>query len=83
MGLSKAMHLIVILQPTIEYSLRWLFVVITFLSKILNQVAFMAEIFLPSNVESFSLKNFSDLPFDRVIPMLYLVSRIVAQSTKI
>jgi hypothetical protein len=82
-GLPKAMHLIVILKPTIESSLRWLFVVITFLSKILNQVAFIAEILLPSNVESFSLKNLGDLPFDRVIPMLYLVSRILARSTKI
>jgi hypothetical protein len=77
------MHLIVILQPTIECSLRCLFVVITFLNKILNQVAFMAEILLPSNAESFSLKNLGDLPFDRVIPMLYLVSRILARSTKI
>jgi hypothetical protein len=82
-GLPKAMHLIVILKPTIESSLRWLFVVITFLSKILNQVAFIAEILLPSNVESFSLKNLGDLPFDRVIPMLYLVSCILSRSTKI
>jgi hypothetical protein len=77
------MHLIIILQPTIKSSLQWLFVVITFLSKILNQVAFIAVILLPSNVESFSLKNLGDLPFDRVIPMLYLVSRILARSTKI
>jgi hypothetical protein len=76
------MHLIVILQPAIESSLQWLFVVITFLSKILNQVAFMAEILLPSNVESFSLKNSGDLPFDLVIPILYLVSHILARSTK-
>jgi hypothetical protein len=58
------MHLIVILQPTIESSLRRLFFVIMFLSKFLNQVAFMAEILLPSNVESFSPKNLGDLPFD-------------------
>jgi hypothetical protein len=76
------MHLIVILQPAIESSLQWLFVVITFLSKILNQVAFMAEILLPSNVESFSLKNSGDLSFDLVIPILYLVSHILARSTK-
>jgi hypothetical protein len=77
------MHLLIILQLTIEFSLRWLFVVITFLSKILNQIAFMAEILFPSNVESFSLKNLGDLPFDQVIPMLYLVSRILARFTKI
>jgi hypothetical protein len=77
------MHLLVILQPTIESSLRWLFVVITFLSKILSQIAFMAEILFPLNVESFLLKNYSDLSFDRVIPMLYLASRILARSTKI
>jgi hypothetical protein len=77
------MHLLVILHHIIESSLRWLFVVITFLSKILNQIAFMAEILFPSNVESFSLKNMGDLPFDRVISMLYLVSRILARSTKI
>jgi hypothetical protein len=66
------MHLLVILQPTIESSLRWLFIVITFLSKFLNQITFKPEILFPSNVESFSLKNLGDLPFDRVIPMLYL-----------
>jgi hypothetical protein len=33
MGLSKAMYLLVISQSTIESSLRWLFVVIMFLSK--------------------------------------------------
>jgi hypothetical protein len=38
--------------------------VIMFLSKFLNQVAFMADILLPSNVESFSPKNLGDLPFD-------------------
>jgi hypothetical protein len=48
----------------------------------LNQIAFMAD-FFPSNVESFSLKNMGDLLFDQVILMLYLVSRILAQSTKI
>jgi hypothetical protein len=58
------------------------FCCVRFLSKILNQVAFIVEILLPSNVESFSLKNLGDLQFDRVIPMLYLVSRILAQSTK-
>jgi hypothetical protein len=39
--------------------------------------------FFSSNVESFSLKNMGDLPFDQVIPMLYLVSHSLAQSTKI
>jgi hypothetical protein len=38
-GVPKAMHLLVILQPTIESSLWCLFVVITLPSKILNQVA--------------------------------------------
>jgi hypothetical protein len=52
--------------------------VITFLSKILSQITFMAEILFPLNVESFSLNNLGDLPFDQVIPMLYLVSRILA-----
>jgi hypothetical protein len=37
----------------------------------------------PSNVESFSLKNLGDLPFDQVILRLFLVSRILTQSTKI
>jgi hypothetical protein len=37
----------------------------------------------PSNVESFSLKNLGDLLFDQVILMLFLVSCILAQSTKI
>jgi hypothetical protein len=77
------MHLLIILQPIIESSLRWFFVMITILSKILNQVARIAEILLPSIVESFSLKNLGDLPFDRVILMLYLVSRILTWSTKI
>jgi hypothetical protein len=77
MGIPKAMHLLIILQPIIESSLRWFFVMITILSKILNQVARIAEILLPSIVESFSLKNLGDLPFDRVILMLYLVSRIL------
>jgi hypothetical protein len=36
-----------------------------------------------SNVESFLLKNLGDLLFDQVILMLFLVSRILAQSTKI
>jgi hypothetical protein len=80
-GASKSYAPNLILQPTIEFSL--LFVVITFLSKNLSQVVFMAEILLPSNVESFSPKNLRDLPFDRVIPMLYLVSHILARSTKI
>jgi hypothetical protein len=42
----------------------------------------MADFFF-SNVESFSLKNLGDLPFDQVILMLYLVSCILTQSTKI
>jgi hypothetical protein len=46
------------------------------------QITFMVD-FFSSNVESFSLKNFGDLPFDQVILMLYLVSCILAQSTKI
>jgi hypothetical protein len=37
----------------------------------------------PLNVESFLLKNLGDLPFDQVIPMLFLVLCILAQSTKI
>jgi hypothetical protein len=37
----------------------------------------------PSNVESFSLKNMGDLLFEQVIPVLFLASRILAQSTKI
>jgi hypothetical protein len=36
-----------------------------------------------SNVESFLLKNLDDLLFDQVILMLFLVSRILTQSTKI
>jgi hypothetical protein len=36
-----------------------------------------------SIVESFSLKNLGDLPFDAVLPRLFLVLRILAQSTKI
>jgi hypothetical protein len=77
------MHLLVILQPTIESSLRWLFYCDYVSEQILNQIAFMTEILLPSNVESFSLKNLGDLPFDQVIPLLYLVSRILTRSTKI
>jgi hypothetical protein len=38
--------------------------------------------FFSSNVESFSLKNLANLSFDQVILMLYLVSHILAQSTK-
>jgi hypothetical protein len=37
----------------------------------------------PSNVKSFSLNNLGDLPFDQVIPMLFLVSCILAQYTEI
>jgi hypothetical protein len=37
----------------------------------------------PSIVESFSLKNLGDLPFDQVIPRLFLVLLILTQSTKI
>jgi hypothetical protein len=80
-GASKSYAPNLILQPTIEFSL--LFVVITFLSNNLSQVVFMVEILLPSNVESFLPKILRDLPFDRVIPMLYLVSCILARSTKI
>jgi hypothetical protein len=36
-----------------------------------------------STVESFLLKNLGDLPFDQVIPILFLVSCILAQCTKI
>jgi hypothetical protein len=57
--------------------------VITFLSKILNSICLYGRNSFPSNVESFSLKNLGDLPFDRVILMLYLVSCILAWSTKI
>jgi hypothetical protein len=41
------------------------------------------QISFSSNVESFLLKNLGDLPFDQVILMLYLVSSILTQSTKI
>jgi hypothetical protein len=37
----------------------------------------------PLNVENFSLKNLGYLPFDQVISRLFMVSRILAQSTKI
>jgi hypothetical protein len=37
----------------------------------------------PSIFESFSLKNLGDLLFDQVILRLFLISRILAQSTKI
>jgi hypothetical protein len=47
----------------------------------LNQIALVAD-FFSSNVESFSLKNMGDLPFAQLIPMLYLVSRILTQCTK-
>jgi hypothetical protein len=50
--------------------------------KNLNQITFMTY-FFSLNVKSFSLKNLGDLPFDQVILMLYLVSHILAQSTKI
>jgi hypothetical protein len=53
-----------------------------FRANFLNQIAFMAD-FFSLNVESFSLKNLGDLPFDQVILMLYLVSHILAQSIKI
>jgi hypothetical protein len=39
------MHLLIILQTAIECSMWWLFVVITFLSKILNQIALLADFF--------------------------------------
>jgi hypothetical protein len=65
-------------NPLCDGFLLWL----RFRAKILNQIAFVAD-FFSSNVESFSLKNMGDLPIDQVIPMLYLVSCILAQSTKI
>jgi hypothetical protein len=37
----------------------------------------------PSVVKCFSLKSLGDLPFVQVIPMLFLVSHILAQSNKI
>jgi hypothetical protein len=54
---------------------------ITLPSKNSNQNA-LGRIFFPLNVETFSLKNLGDLPLDQVISSLFLVSRILAQSTK-
>jgi len=82
-GLPEAMHLLIILQPTIESSLWWLFVVITFPSQILNQIALYGRFLFPPNIKSFSLKTWVICRFDQVIPTLFLVSRILAQSTKI
>jgi hypothetical protein len=70
------------LITTVESPLWWFHDEITLSSKILNQIAFIAY-FFSSNVESFSLKNLGDLPFDQVILRLFLVSHILAQSTKI
>jgi hypothetical protein len=71
------MRLFIILVPTIRY-----FLSIKFSIKILIKFAFMAAFF---QFEHWGLlaQNLGDLPFDQVNPMLFLISRIFAQSTKI
>jgi hypothetical protein len=50
--------------------------------QIFEPICLYGRFHFPSNVESFSLRNLGDLPFDQVIPMLFLVSAFLLNSLK-
>jgi hypothetical protein len=70
------MHLFIMLVRTARS-----FLLIKFPIKILSKFAFMAD-FFQFELWELLAQNLGGLPFDQVIPMLFMVSRILAQSTK-
>jgi hypothetical protein len=69
------------LVTIIKSFLWWFLVELRFRARFWTKLP-LWQISFSSNVESFSLKNLGDLPFDKVISRLFLVSRILAQSSK-